>query len=164
MLKLSFIFLFILVTGCTTGEKFRNIDIGMKRERVNKLVGKPDQIDRTNGYIITYYKNRLISGWSWDKADYYILFDKNDKVYKYGFGNIDRSLTRAMSNSTVSSFNTGYQIGNALGGGQQRSPSGEEPCWGKNDCPDGQRCWKKVNSYGNQESEGICVDTYQLSR
>ena len=92
------IILLITFFGCATGEKFSDIEEGMSKEQVKNILGKQDQIDKLDGGVtIYYYKNRMISGWSWDKTDYYVIFDPNDKVYSYGHGEIDTRTSQRMS-------------------------------------------------------------------
>ncbi|MGH9173484.1 MAG: hypothetical protein ACRD1H_03955, partial [Vicinamibacterales bacterium] len=40
------------------------------------------------GDLVGYqYTNRLISGWSWDRADYYAIFDK-ERLVRWGSGHV----------------------------------------------------------------------------
>ncbi|MFZ2541917.1 MAG: hypothetical protein WAW75_09130 [Gallionella sp.] len=95
--KLCLIFIFIL-SGCATGERWSGIDEGMTKTQVQQILGKQDQIEkRDNGWSIHYYKNRLISGWSWDKTDYYVVYNPDDKVDSYGHGAVDTRTSERMA-------------------------------------------------------------------
>lgn len=72
--------------GCATGEIVKSdLHEGMSKQRVVSLMGKPDGFRRSGDYDALEYANRLISGWSWDRADYYIIL-KDNKVVSYGPG------------------------------------------------------------------------------
>lgn len=89
ILLFGFTILFFL-SGCATGEKWSGIDEGMTKEQVQQVLGKQDQIEKQdNGWSIHYYKDRLISGWSWDKTDYYVVYNTDGKVDSYGHGPVD---------------------------------------------------------------------------
>jgi hypothetical protein len=45
----------------------------MDRQTVEKKMGRPDGFSEQDGYQVLTYKNRLMSGWSWDRADYQVL-------------------------------------------------------------------------------------------
>ncbi|NOT80838.1 MAG: hypothetical protein HOP07_17775 [Bacteriovoracaceae bacterium] len=88
----------ISIVSCATGEKFSSIREGMSKSQVKEVLGAHDQISRSEGGWSTYsYKNRLMSGWSWDKSDYYVVFDPNGKVYEYGHGEVDTRTSERMS-------------------------------------------------------------------
>jgi uncharacterized protein YceK len=94
---LNFAVLFVL-SGCATGEKWSGIDEGMSKDQVHNIIGKQDQIEkRDNGWSIHYYKNRLISGWSWDKTDYYVVYNPDGKVDSYGHGSVDTRTSERMA-------------------------------------------------------------------
>jgi len=85
--------------GCATGEKMGRVEEGMSKTEVRKAMGKQDQIDHLpNGFTAYLYRNRMMSGWSWDKTDYYVVFDPTDTVYSYGHGSVDTSLSERMAN------------------------------------------------------------------
>lgn len=84
--------------SCATGERMGRVEEGMPKNEVRKAMGKEDQIDHLpNGFTAYLYRNRLMSGWSWDKTDYYVVFDPTDKVYSYGHGSIDTSLSERIA-------------------------------------------------------------------
>jgi len=75
----------LTVSGCATGEKMRRLDAGMDRHTVERQMGRPDGFSTQDGYEVLTYKNRLMSGWSWDRADYQVLL-KDGRVVQYGPG------------------------------------------------------------------------------
>ena len=82
------ILLTILILGCVTGEQVRSsIQEGMSKDELTNQLGKPDGFKRVEDYTIYTYTNRLISGWSWDRTDYYFVF-KGDELYEYGTGEV----------------------------------------------------------------------------
>jgi len=101
MLKTILTIFLIILVGCATGDKFSNVEEGMTKKQVRDILGKHDQIQKhSNGATVYLYKNRLISGWSYDKTDYYVVFGPDQKVYVYGHGAIDtRTSDRAAAYS-----------------------------------------------------------------
>ena len=75
----------LLVAGCATGEKITRLDAGMSREQVISTLGKPDGFQTLGEYDAIKYTNRLMSGFSWDRGDYFVIL-KNGKVIEYGVG------------------------------------------------------------------------------
>jgi len=75
----------LLLAGCATGEKMRRLDAGMDRQTVEMQMGRPDGYSEQDGYQVLTYKNRLMSGWSWDRADYQVLL-RDGRVVQYGPG------------------------------------------------------------------------------
>lgn len=75
------------MTGCATGQKVKRLSPGMSQARVVKTLGRPDGYKAEGDYIILKYTNKLISGWSWDTADYFVIL-KDDKVTEYGAGEV----------------------------------------------------------------------------
>ena len=99
-------FLTIMIMGflasCATGEKFSDIEEGMTKAEVRKVLGKQDQVDKPGeGWTIYYYKHRLISGWSWDKTDYYVILNPQDKVFAYGHGPVDTRMSERMTKWSI---------------------------------------------------------------
>lgn len=73
----------ITLTACATGERVaRHLYPGADKGHVLQVMGKPDGYKQYNGLEVYIYSNRLISGWSWDTTDYYLVF-KNDKLKEY---------------------------------------------------------------------------------
>ena len=81
------IVLSLFMSGCVTGEKATRVNPGMSQEQVVEVMGKPDGFQQMGEYTIYKYTNRLISGWSWDRADYSFIF-KDGKLFEYGAGEV----------------------------------------------------------------------------
>ena len=84
-----FVFLLIcILAGCVTGEKVSaNIAPGMSSTEIKKVLGKPDGFRQDQDFMVYKYTNRLISGWSWDRADYSFIF-RDDRLVEYGAGEV----------------------------------------------------------------------------
>jgi hypothetical protein len=79
--------LLLTITGCATGEKAARLSPGMSHADVVQILGRPDGFRTEGDYKILKYTNRLISGWSWDRADYFVIL-KDDQVIEYGSGEV----------------------------------------------------------------------------
>lgn len=78
----------LLVSGCVTGEKVRaGIRAGMPKQEVIKVLGNPDGLRKAGEFEALLYANRLISGWSYDRADYTVIL-QNEIVVEYGAGQV----------------------------------------------------------------------------
>ena len=86
-MKLIVILMVVVLAACVTGEKVVRIDPGMSVQQVTSIMGKPDGFSQSGEYTIYKYVNRLISGWSWDRADYSFIF-KNETLIEYGPGEV----------------------------------------------------------------------------
>ena len=94
--NLTFILIISLIISCTTGEVVRkDIEPGMSKDKLIESLGKPDGFRMVGDQEVLTYTNRLISGWSWDKADYHFVI-KNNKVVAYGTGEV-----RVSQNNTI---------------------------------------------------------------
>ena len=77
-----------LLSGCATGQVVRNdIRQGMTKQQVVAALGNPDGVQTSGNYEALEYANRLISGWSWDRTDYYVILN-NNVVTSYGPGQV----------------------------------------------------------------------------
>lgn len=76
-----------LLASCATGEQMSTIEEGMPKDQVVAILGRPDGFQHSGDYEALRYTNRLISGWSWDRADYFVIL-KNNKVVEYGPGQV----------------------------------------------------------------------------
>ncbi len=86
----------IFLTSCTTGEIVRkDIQPGMSKEKLIEVMGNPDGFRLVGDQEVLTYTNRLISGWSWDRADYHFVI-KDNKVIAYGTGEV-----RVKQNNTI---------------------------------------------------------------
>ena len=87
MKKALTFFIALAFVGCATGDKMSRLNEGMTKQEMIKVLGKPDGFRRTGDYEVFTYTNRLISGWSWDRADYHVVL-KNGEVVEYGAGEV----------------------------------------------------------------------------
>lgn len=92
------ILILVMITSCATGENFSSVREGMTKTEVYRALGNHDQLKRSEGGWATYfYRDRLMSGWSWDKTDYYVVFDPDGKVFEYGHGAVDTRTSERMA-------------------------------------------------------------------
>ncbi|NBN86779.1 hypothetical protein [Proteus sp. G2300] len=82
-MRILFLIIIIALSGCVTGDKISSIHSGMSKDNVISIMGNPDGNASSNDYEILIYANRLMSGWSYDKADYKFIF-KNNSLIEYG--------------------------------------------------------------------------------
>lgn len=87
MFRLFVVSIVLFLSGCATGEMMGSIREGMAKEEVISTLGNPDGFQRSGEYEALQYTNRLISGWSWDRTDYTVIF-KNGRVVEYGPGQV----------------------------------------------------------------------------
>lgn len=69
------------------GHKMTHLEEGMTKEEVIDELGRPDGFQRAGEHEAIEYSNRLMSGWSWDRADYYVILE-NEQVVQYGAGEV----------------------------------------------------------------------------
>jgi len=60
---------------------------GMSKDEVVGVLVNPDGFQRSGEYEALRYTNRLISGWSWDRADYNVIL-RNGRVLEYEPGQV----------------------------------------------------------------------------
>jgi len=77
----------VALAGCVTGELMQSVREGMSKDEVIGFLGNPDGFQRSGEYEALRYTNRLISGWSWDRADYNVIL-RNGRVLEYGPGQV----------------------------------------------------------------------------
>ncbi len=90
MRKFNIIFLVIICSmlfACAHGSKMKNLQPHMTRQQVIQNLGKPDGYQTYGDYEVLKYSNKLMSGWSWGRADYYAIL-KNGRLVEYGTGEI----------------------------------------------------------------------------
>lgn len=75
------------LAGCATGEKMARLQPGMSKAAAEKAMGRPDRFKTEGADEVYVYSNRMMSGWSWDKADYVLRFS-NGALVAYGPENI----------------------------------------------------------------------------
>ena len=80
----------LLVCGCTTGERFTQLRPGMTKTEVISLLGNPKGYTRSGNSETLQYPGGLISGFSWDTADFYVVL-KDGKVESYGSTNTQKA-------------------------------------------------------------------------
>src|SRR6266481_4037757 len=73
----------LLVASCVTGEKMSSLSPGMTKDQVISLLGHPDGYQAEGDSEVLRYTNKLVSGWSWDRADYYAIL-RGGKLVEYG--------------------------------------------------------------------------------
>lgn len=114
MRLLIFTAVLFLLSGCVIGERMGNVREGMSKDEVISTLGNPDGFQRSGDYEALRYTNRLMSGWSWDRADYTVIFKKG-RVVEYGPGQVRLGpflLAFAVSLSFFGSINTsGFCVG-----------------------------------------------------
>jgi len=79
--------LLVFILGCATGELMSQLQPGMPKEEVTNILGNPDGYQNRGEYEALKYSHRLVTGWSWDRADYFVIL-KDGKVVEYGPGEI----------------------------------------------------------------------------
>jgi hypothetical protein len=79
--------LVFLLSSCVTGEKMSSLDPGMSKAQVIATLGRPDGYQSSGDYEILKYTNKLVSGFSWDKADYYAIL-RDGRLVEYGAGQV----------------------------------------------------------------------------
>lgn len=98
MLKTNIVLLasLLIINSCVTGEVVRkDITPGMTKDKLIETLGNPDGFRIVGDQEVLTYTNRLISGWSWDRADYHFVI-KDNKVIAYGTGEV-----RVKQNNTI---------------------------------------------------------------
>ena len=77
----------VALIGCATGERMQSMREGMSKNEVIAVLGNPDGFQRSGEYEALRYANRLMSGWSWDRADYNVIL-RSGRVVEYGPGQV----------------------------------------------------------------------------
>ena len=75
------------LVACTAGENIRSLQGGETRTQVEQIMGRPDGYTREGNSEALTYANRLMSGWSWDRADYNVVL-VDGRVSAFGPGTI----------------------------------------------------------------------------
>lgn len=94
MKTIAAVALCLVLVGCVTGDKFRQLSTGLDRAAVEKKLGKPDGYAQIDGAEVLTYQNRLMSGSSWDRTDYQVIL-KDGKVVQYGPGEVRQAQNNA---------------------------------------------------------------------
>jgi len=87
MKLLSAIVLAVILAGCATGELMSSLRPGMTKEEVTRVLGSPDGFQSRGEYESLKYSNRLVTGWAWDRADYFVIL-RDNRVIEYGTGEV----------------------------------------------------------------------------
>jgi hypothetical protein len=86
MKRLSlFILILVFLVGCATGELTSQIHTGMTKDEVTNILGTPDEHESHGAYEALKFTNRFKSGWSWNRADYNVIF-KDSRAIEFGPG------------------------------------------------------------------------------
>jgi hypothetical protein len=72
---------------CTTGEQIGDLRAGMTKDQVIAVLGRPDGFAQSGSTEALTYSNRLMSGFSWDRADYHVILSSS-LVTAYGPGTV----------------------------------------------------------------------------
>lgn len=97
-MKYQSILVFLMIgslLACAHGSKMQKLRPDMTRQEVIKILGQPDGFKRCGDYESLKYANKLMSGWAWDRADYFAIL-LNGKLVEYGVGEI-----RVKENNTI---------------------------------------------------------------
>jgi len=76
-----------LIASCITSEKMSSLSPGMTKDQVISLHGRPDGYQAEGDSEVLRYTNKLVSGWPWDRADYYAIL-RGGKPVEYGAGQV----------------------------------------------------------------------------
>ena len=77
----------LILCGCATGELMSRMRPGMPKQEVVQVLGNPDGYQSRGEYEALKYSHRLVTGWAWDRADYYVIL-KDGKTVEYGTGEV----------------------------------------------------------------------------
>lgn len=89
--------------SCTTGERITNLREGLTKAEVIEMLGRPDGFQRSGDYEQLQYTNRIISGWSWDRADYLSNSEEMIGWWNTAPAQCDREIFFAEAHETFSS-------------------------------------------------------------
>jgi hypothetical protein len=72
-----------------------SLNPGMTKAQVIATLGHPDGYQSEGDYEVLKYTNKLVSGFSWDKADYYAIL-RGGKLVEYGAGQVRQDETHKL--------------------------------------------------------------------
>jgi hypothetical protein len=81
------VLLALLLASCVTGERMTRLEPGMSKHQVIDILGRPDGFRSSDHYEALTFTNKLMSGWSWDRADYVVIL-RDGRVVEYGVGEV----------------------------------------------------------------------------
>ncbi len=73
----------LLLAGCATGERMGSLVEGMSPAEVTSVLGEPTGQQRAGNVVRYEYADRMVSGWSYNRADFYAIFE-DDKLAQRG--------------------------------------------------------------------------------
>lgn len=76
-----------LCAAACGNQQMEQIQPGMNRAQVEAIMGRPVGYIREGNAELLSWPNRLMSGWSWDRADYHAVLT-DGRVTAYGTGQI----------------------------------------------------------------------------
>lgn len=77
-----------LLIGCATGDRVRDLRVGMSKHEVIERLGRPDGVKRDGDHeALTYVNRRVSMAWADGRADYTMIFE-NGRLVEYGPGNV----------------------------------------------------------------------------
>lgn len=79
------VFVACVLASCITGDAVKQLQPGMTRADVIQTMGPPDGVQTAGEFEALKYSNRLMSGWSWDRTDYFVVLERG-RVVEYGNG------------------------------------------------------------------------------
>jgi hypothetical protein len=86
--RIAAVLLALLTSACIHGQRMKQLTPGMTHDQVVQTLGRPDGVATVEGHTVMTYANRLMSGWSWDRADYHVILDPQGRVAAYGQGQV----------------------------------------------------------------------------
>ena len=77
----------LALSACMTGERIAEVRAGMSKDQVLAVLGRPDGFAQNGASETLTYSNRIMSGFSWDRADYHVVLSSG-VVTSYGPGTV----------------------------------------------------------------------------
>ena len=80
LIKMFSVLMMILLVSCGMNMKMSKLKPGMKKQEIINVLGRPNGFKVEGEYESLQYTNRLVSGWVWDFADYFVILKKGELV------------------------------------------------------------------------------------
>jgi hypothetical protein len=77
----------LVSTACGANAKMSQLQLGMPEPKVISIMGAPDGRMREGNQEALKWSDRLMSSWSWDRADYWVVLE-GGLVTAYGPGEV----------------------------------------------------------------------------
>lgn len=77
----------LVLSACMTGERFSGLQPGMTKTEVVGRLGNPNGYEAAGTSERLTWSNRMMSGWSYDRADYHVILNEG-RVASYGTGTV----------------------------------------------------------------------------